>query len=123
MLYGHAFWHIRQPMHFSLSCIVMPSGVLNIALGVTGHAATQGASLQWLHSTGITQCVTLGNVPSVRITKSAQLKLWPSARSRVLFSDLQANAQAPHPTHRCRSMTIPSLAMFDLLALSGGVRP
>ena len=101
-------------MHRSSSCIVMPSGVLNIAFGLTGHALTHGASVQWLHSTGITQCVVLGNVPSDFITKSAQLKLWPSARSRVLFSALHANAQAPQPTHRCRSMTIPILAIILL---------
>ena len=93
----------------------MPSGVLNIAFSpFTGQAFTQGASLQWLHSTGITQCVTFGKVPSVFMMKSAQLKLWPLARSRVLFSVLQANAQAPQPTHRCRSMTIPSLAIIVL---------
>ena len=51
----------------------MPSGVLNIAFGFTGQAATQGASVQWLHSTGMTQCVTSGKVPSVFMMKSAQL--------------------------------------------------
>ena len=60
-------------MQSSSSCIVMPSGVLYIALGVTGQAATQGASVQWLHSTGITQWVTFGKVPSVFMRKSAQL--------------------------------------------------
>ena len=122
LLYGQAFWHIRQPMQRSSSCMVMPSGVLNIAFGVTGQALTQGASVQWLHSTGITQCVMLGNFPSVFMTKSAQLKLCPSARFRVLFSALQANAQAPQPTQRCRSMTIPSLAISFSLA-QVGVRP
>ncbi len=114
---------MRQPMHSSSLCMVTPSGVLNIAFGSTGQALTQGASLQWLHSTGITQCVVSGNVPSVCITKSAQLWLWPSPRERVLFSDLQANAQAPQPTQRARSMTIPSLAIFFLLELGLGVRP
>ena len=46
------------------------------------------------------------------MTKSAQLWLWPSPRLAVLFSVLQAKAQAPQPTHRFRSMTIPSLAMM-----------
>lgn len=83
----------------------------------------QGASEQWLHITGITKCVTLGNVPSVCITKSAQLKLWPSARVPVLFSVLHAKAQAPHPTQRARSMTIPSLAMIDSFFLVRVLRP
>ncbi len=60
-------------MQVASSCIVMPSGVLYIAFGVTGQASTHGALLQWLHSTGITECVTFGNVPSVFIRKSAQL--------------------------------------------------
>src|SRR3990172_7686738 len=47
--------------------------------------------------------------------KSGQLKLWPPARLRVLFSALQASAQFPQPTQRRRSMTIPSLAIFILL--------
>jgi hypothetical protein len=102
----------------------MPSGVLNIALfGFTGQALMQGASVQWLHSTGITKCVTFGNVPSVRMMKSAQLWLWPSPRLRVLFSVLQANAQAPQPTHRFRSMTIPSLVMMCSFGSCGGLRP
>jgi hypothetical protein len=37
---------------------------------------------------------------------------------RVLFSVLQAKAQAPQPTHFARSMTIPSLVM--MVSLSGG---
>src|SRR5512137_2941619 len=100
-------------MHSVVSCIVTPSGVLNIAFGSVGQTWTQGASEQWLHSTGITQWVTLGKVPSVFITKSAQLKLWPSPRVRVLFSALQAKAHAPHPTQRCRSMTIPNLIVVS----------
>ena len=70
----------------------MPSGVLYIAFqgfpfgslvglpafsGLPGQIFTQGASEQWLHSTGITQCVVFGKVPSVFIRKSAQLKLCP----------------------------------------------
>lgn len=51
--------------------MVMPSGVLNIAFGSTGQTFTHGASLQWLHSTGITNCLVLGNVPSLAIRKSA----------------------------------------------------
>jgi hypothetical protein len=104
-------------MHNASLCIVTPSGVLNIAFGVTGQAATQGASVQWLHSTGITQCFVFGKVPSVFMTKSAQLWLWPLARVRVLFSALQANVQHPQPTHFCKLMTIPSLAIFSLLQL------
>src|SRR3989304_4451579 len=102
-------------MHNSSLCIVMPSGVLNIAFGVTGHTSTQRAFVQWLQSTGITRCIAFGKVPSVFMTKSAQLWLWPLARVRVLFSALQANAQAPQPTHFSRSMTIPSLDMYILL--------
>jgi hypothetical protein len=49
----------------------MPSSVLNIAFGVTGQTATQGAFVQWLHMTGMTHCVVFGNVPSVLIRKSA----------------------------------------------------
>jgi hypothetical protein len=63
-------------MHLSESSMVMPSGVLYSALfglGVARQAFTQGASLQWLHITGITVCCTLGNLPSVLIRKSAQL--------------------------------------------------
>src|SRR3990167_1450087 len=117
-------------MQRSLSYIVMPSGVLYTAFGETGQTATQGASVQWLHSTGITTCTAFGKVPSVFMRKSAQLKLWPSTRLRVLFSALQANAQAPHPTHRSRLMTIPSLGICSLLQfehpefrLSGPSRP
>src|SRR3990172_7024248 len=102
-------------MQRSLSCIVTPSGVLCITLGSTGQAFTQGASEQWLHITGITQCVTLGKVPTVFITRSAQLWLWPSARVRVLFSVLQASVQHPQPTHFCRLMTIPYLGIWILL--------
>src|SRR5512133_2365093 len=102
-------------MHNDWSCMVTPSGVLNIALGVTGQFSTQGASLQWLHSTGITRCTVFGKLPSVFSTKSAQLWLWPSARLRVLFSALQASAQTPQPTHRWRSITIPNLGISCLL--------
>jgi hypothetical protein len=51
------------------------------------------------------------------MTKSAQLWLCPLARVRVLFSALQASVQHPHPTHFCKLMTIPSLAIFSLLQL------
>jgi hypothetical protein len=34
-------------------CIVTPSSVLNIALGSTGQASTQGAFSQWLHRVGM----------------------------------------------------------------------
>ena len=62
-------------MHSASLCMVTPSGVLNIAFGVTGQAATQGASVQWLHSTGSVVWVTCGKRPSVLVTKSAQLWL------------------------------------------------
>ncbi len=108
---------MRQPMQSALSCMVMPSGVLYIAFGETGQALTHGASVQWLHSTGSTRCVTFGNVPSVCIMKSAQLKLWPLPRVRVLFSALQANAQAPQPTQRSQvddhSEVLPSWISFS----------
>jgi Fe-S-cluster-containing dehydrogenase component len=52
----------------------------------------------------------------------ACVEVCPS-QARIFGDQDDANAQAPHPTHRCRSITIPSLAMFDLLALSGRVRP
>src|SRR5512134_3259077 len=103
-----------QPMHSAGSCSVMPSAVLYMAFGLTGQASTHAALLQWLHSTGMTQWVVFGNVPSVFITKSAQLNVCSLPRVRMLFSALQAIAQAPHPTQRCRSMTIPNLILFSL---------
>src|SRR3970282_1414135 len=102
-------------MHSVLSFMVTPSGVLYTAFGVTGQTLTQGASVQWLHSTGITTCIAFGKIPSVFMRKSAQLWLWQSPRFRVLFSALQASAQAPHPTQRSRLMTIPSLGICSLL--------
>src|SRR3972149_4186114 len=101
-------------MQRSLSYIVMPSGVLDTAFGETGQTATQGASVQWLHSTGITTCTAFGKVPSVFMRKSAQLKLWPSTRLRGLFSALQANAQAPHPTHPPWGCVFPRLWLLFL---------
>jgi hypothetical protein len=56
-------------------CMVMPSAVLYIALGFTGHALTQGASPQWLQSTGIGVKDTLGNVPPSRKMTSDQLNV------------------------------------------------
>ena len=52
-----------------------------MTLGSIGHAATHGASVQWLHSTGITQCVTSGNVPARDVVKGLFLS-WFAAWKR-----------------------------------------
>jgi hypothetical protein len=46
--------------------MVIPSAVLNMALGVTGQALTQGALEQWLQSTGRAVKEAFGNFPSSR---------------------------------------------------------
>ena len=60
--YGQAAMHALQPMHADLSKSTIPSSRRNMAC--VGHAATQGASLHWLHLVTWKVRRTSGNAPT-----------------------------------------------------------
>jgi hypothetical protein len=71
-----------------------------------------------LHSTGITKCVTFGKVPSVRMMKSAQLWLWPSAARAGVVLGL-AGKGAGAAAHALCQVDDHSKSCHDVFRMSG----
>jgi hypothetical protein len=87
--------------------------------GLPGQILMQGASEQWLHSTGITECVVLGKVPSVCIRKVGPVEALlvtavagvvfgfagkGTGATAVAFCEVNDHSKSCHDLYSCRVM-------------------
>src|ERR1044071_3622977 len=92
--------HIRFALHSDLSMTTAcPSG---LEIAPVGHAFRQGASSQWLHSTGTKWRRACGYLPS-----STYFTVSRKTPSGTSYSALHATEHAWQPMHVRRSMSIP----------------
>src|SRR6056297_1863006 len=81
-----------------------PLSILYVA--DTGHTCTQGGFSHCMQGRGTFVRVTLGNSPC-----SSSITTLYETPGGVRFSALHATVHESHPTHFCKSMTIPHFSL------------